>query len=351
MIAMSTDQRVHAHEAAPAATVIICVYNRGPLAVQCAYTLLAMDCQDFEILFVDDGSTDDTRSILEGFQAEHAPDRIRIVAHPRNLGVSAARNTGIDAARGRFIFFTDSDCTADPAWLGRMLEAFRDPRVAAVAGSVVDAFPRTWAERAQAGSSRIGHAAWQRRTLVGNNMGFRADVLRRYHFDGAMSYYCDDDELAWRLHGDGHHVQFVPDAQVHHDHSYTLGKYLRKALRQGEGSARLWYKHNVFVGRDLWLPAAALAALPVALLGLHWLLLPAALLLLHVIALAFNERVYKGKGFGAVLAVLPLEMTYSALKGYSVLRTLVRIALGREPSIRRSKTQWKQRPRHLQCAA
>src|SRR2546425_9753622 len=95
------------------ASIIICVYNRHVQVVECLESLLAMDFKDFEIVVVDDASTDDTADRLEDFRQFHPRIPMTIVRNECNLGVSGARNAGLKAAQGEFVFFTDSDCTVD----------------------------------------------------------------------------------------------------------------------------------------------------------------------------------------------------------------------------------------------
>jgi glycosyltransferase involved in cell wall biosynthesis len=93
-------------EKGPAArvSVIIPAYNRAGLVGETIKSLLAQTLADFEAIVVDDGSTDDTREIMAGFK----DPRIRYI-YQENAGVSAARNTGIQASGGTYVSFLDSD--------------------------------------------------------------------------------------------------------------------------------------------------------------------------------------------------------------------------------------------------
>ena len=85
-------------------SVVIPVYNRADLLGQALRSVLAQSEQDFEIVVVDDGSRDDPEPVVRAL----ADPRI-VFLRQENRGGGAARNTGIDAARGRFIAFLDSD--------------------------------------------------------------------------------------------------------------------------------------------------------------------------------------------------------------------------------------------------
>ena len=88
-------------------SIIVPVYNVKEYLPACMDSLLRQACQDFEIILVDDGSTDGSGMLCDGYQAAY-PDRIRTV-HQRNGGLGAARNTGIDLAQGDYLLFVDSD--------------------------------------------------------------------------------------------------------------------------------------------------------------------------------------------------------------------------------------------------
>jgi hypothetical protein len=90
----------------PRVSVVVCSYNGGRTLEQCLKSLLSLDYPDHEVILVDDGSTDDTRTIAARFP------RVRTIHQP-NQGLSVARNVGFAAATGEVIAYTDSDCFAD----------------------------------------------------------------------------------------------------------------------------------------------------------------------------------------------------------------------------------------------
>lgn len=98
----------------PVVSIIIPTYNRAHLLGRAIQSVLDQTHQDFELIIVDDGSTDNTEEIVRSFSDE----RIRYIKHDKNRGGAAARNTGIKAARGEYIAFQDSD----DEWLPEKLE-------------------------------------------------------------------------------------------------------------------------------------------------------------------------------------------------------------------------------------
>lgn len=95
-------------------SVIVPVYNAEPFLAKCIDSLLAQTYPDMEILLIDDGSTDTSPTICDRYAAADA--RVRVI-HQKNAGVGAARNAGLDAAKGAYIAFVDADDYVLPDYL------------------------------------------------------------------------------------------------------------------------------------------------------------------------------------------------------------------------------------------
>jgi len=104
----------------PAVSIIMPTYNRGHLLGRAIQSVLAQTYQDFELIIVDDGSTDETEKLVKSFNSE----MIRYIRHRENKGPSAARNTGIRSAKGDYIAFQDSDDEWMPEKLEKQIRAF-----------------------------------------------------------------------------------------------------------------------------------------------------------------------------------------------------------------------------------
>ena len=104
----------------PVVSVICPVYNAEKYLARAVKSVLAQSFEDFELILVDDGSTDGSGELCAAFAAEDK--RVRVI-HQANGGVSRARNAGIDSARGEYIAFIDSDDYVFPYWLSDLYEA------------------------------------------------------------------------------------------------------------------------------------------------------------------------------------------------------------------------------------
>ncbi|MGH9563494.1 MAG: glycosyltransferase family 2 protein, partial [Terracidiphilus sp.] len=118
--------------ASPKLTVIVPVYNGRKHIASCLEGLLASEYSDFEVIVVDDGSTDDTRLIVEQYP-------VYCLRTPRTLGPAGARNMGIGYAQASVVVFVDADVVLPPNALGIIANEFdSDPQMAAMFGSYDD---------------------------------------------------------------------------------------------------------------------------------------------------------------------------------------------------------------------
>lgn len=109
------------HKTIPIVSVILPTYNRAHLIEQAIQDVLEQTYQDFELIVVDDGSTDNSEEIIK----KMSDGRIRYVRHEKNKGANAARNTGIVTANGKYIAFQDSDDRWLPEKLEKQMQVFK----------------------------------------------------------------------------------------------------------------------------------------------------------------------------------------------------------------------------------
>ncbi len=102
-------------------SVAVCTWNRAEVLRVALESLIALDHPDYEVVVIDDGSTDHTRTVVDSVRAV-AKVPMRYV-HQENAGIAAARNRAVAEAQGAWIAFCDDDQRADPAWLGALVRA------------------------------------------------------------------------------------------------------------------------------------------------------------------------------------------------------------------------------------
>lgn len=189
-------------------------YNAAKYIEKCLQSILAQTYSIKEILIVDDGSTDNTLEIVKRFS------NIRIVKHPENRGLGAARNTGIRELNTEFIANIDSDCVAEKDWLKQLMDNMTDTKIAGVGGKLVESNQSTTPDywrmvhmKQHWGDEKIVNPDW----LWGHSSVFRKsvlDVVNGYQEKFRTNY--EDLDLSRRLREKGYTLLYEPQAVVHH---------------------------------------------------------------------------------------------------------------------------------------
>ncbi|MGH2784712.1 MAG: glycosyltransferase family 2 protein [Actinomycetota bacterium] len=213
----------------PRVSVVIATYDRASLLPRLVQGLEAQTLTDpFEVIFVDDGSTDRTPAVLDEL-ARSSSVPITVLGDGRNRRQAAARNIGWRAARSPIVAFTDDDCVPTPQWLASGLAALgTDAR--AVVGRVI---PNPEQEGLRGPFSRTISVLEASFFETCNTFYRRADLEAAGGFDEAFtSHGGEDTDLGWRIRKRGVEAVFAPEALVHHDVKPSeLGAAVREALR------------------------------------------------------------------------------------------------------------------------
>jgi glycosyltransferase involved in cell wall biosynthesis len=234
-------------------SVIVPAYNAqrtlGPCLVALRSQTVAPDC--YEVIVVDDGSTDRTAAIA----LRHDVHLIQQL----NAGPAAARNRGVRAASGEILLFTDADCVPAPDWIERMTAPFSDPAVAGAKGvyrtrqrSLVARFVQLEYEFKYARMADLAqidfvdtYSAAYRRLVFLDSGGFCPS------FRAAS---VEDQELSFRLANQGHRLVFVPQGIVTHRHDVTIAEYGRRKFGIGYWKVLLLSRHPERAVRDSHTP-------------------------------------------------------------------------------------------------
>ena len=231
---------------APFVSVIVCSYNGGQTLAACLDSLSKLNYPDYEVILVDDGSTDDTAYIAAQFP------RVRYI-HQSNCGLSHARNTGAVAAKGEVFAYTDSDCMADVDWLYYLIRTLVSDEYAGVGGPNVTPPAQNWVQAcvaaAPGGPSHVLLTDTIAEHIPGCNMAFYRWAFENIGgFDAEYRKAGDDVDFCWRLQQAGCVIAFSPTAIVWHHRRFTLRAFLKQQDGYGEAESLLRFKHLIFFG-------------------------------------------------------------------------------------------------------
>ena len=211
-------------------SVYIPCYNAEKYIRVCIQSILAQTYPIKEILVVNDGSTDRSMEIIR-----NEFPQVRIVEHPKNLGLACARNTGINNLNTEFIGNIDSDCLAEPIWLARLMDNFTESRVGGVGGVLLESSTHTAPDYFRAihmcqhwGDQKIVNPPW----LFGHSAVFRKTALQSvggYREKFRTNY--EDLDISRRLKDNGVTLVYEPSSLVHHLREDTFYTAIRTRWR------------------------------------------------------------------------------------------------------------------------
>jgi len=256
-------------------SVIVPAYNAARTLPVCLAKLenQTVSWSSYEVIVVDDGSTDATREIAQGYG-------VRLLTQP-NHGPAAARNLGVQAAQGEILLFTDADCAPAPDWIAAMIEPLADPDVVGVKGAYRTRQREMVARFVQAEYEDKYDKMHQERYI--DFVDTYAAAYRRcvfadgQGFDPAFPRASGEDvEFSYRLAQRGYKMVFAPGAVVYHQHVASALGYLRRKYYVGYWRVRMYRKHPQKALADSHTPQMLKAQVGLALLMVAFL--PASVL-------------------------------------------------------------------------
>lgn len=226
-------------------------------------------CRSFEVVLVDDGSSDDTLEICRQWKDSHSDFPLSILRQP-NAGPAAARNRAAAEAAGEILLFTDSDCRPDPNWLEISASALDAHPEAGAAGGTYD-IANPGSELARL----IHHEILWRHSGMGLYIRFAGSYnlcVRRKVFEtlgGFSTKYsaasAEDNDFSYRLIKSGWKIVFEPNSRVAHHHTEKLSKYLKEQYRHGYWRAFLYGRHPDMASPDDYTKIKDILEIPLSL--------------------------------------------------------------------------------------
>lgn len=233
-------------------SVIVCTRNGAPTLRRCLEGIAGLRYPRYEVIVVDDGSTDRSAAIASEFD-------VRVISIEQS-GLSAARNVGLAASRGEIVAYLDDDAWPDPDWLRFLVLAFRSASHAAVGGPNLppadDGSIAACVANSPGGPTHVLLSDSEAEHIPGCNMAFRRQTLERIGgFDPQFLTAGDDVDVCWRLQDAGETLGFHAAAVVWHRRRGSVRAYWRQQVGYGRAEAlleRKWPERYNRRGHPTW---------------------------------------------------------------------------------------------------
>jgi GT2 family glycosyltransferase len=239
----------------PRFSIVVCSYNGSRTIRKTLDGIGRLEYPNFEIIVIDDGSTDATAAIAASYNC-------RLIS-TKNAGLSSARNVGLRAASGEIIAYLDDDAVPDSNWLHYLAASFRKTKHAAIGGPNIapsdENIVADCVDKAPGCPTHVLLTDELAEHIPGCNMAVRKSCLEAVGgFDPVFRSAGDDVDLCWRLQQNGWTLGFSPGAMVWHHRRHSLFGYLKQQRGYGIAEALLERKwpekynaagHYTFSGR------------------------------------------------------------------------------------------------------
>ncbi len=305
---------------------------------------LSFPPDQFELIIADDGSTDGTEELVKEFQETCHLD-LKFYRQ-ENRGPGAARNMGMENARGEFYIFIDSDCTVSPNWLTAIDETINNQHADAFGGpdSFRDDFPPLLKAINYSMTSFIttGGIRGHKKKGLGKfyprsfNMGLSREIYEKIGGFGKLRHG-QDIEYSHRIIESGAKVVLVPDAIVYHKRRTSIKKFFRQVFNWGVARINLYKIDNKMLEFVHALPAFATLILILLIIGslfsatiweLLIIILPLGIIVLILSAIHAAIQYKSARLLYLVPVVMPIQIIGYGL-GFITAYTL-RVILNRE---------------------
>ncbi|MFV8818440.1 glycosyltransferase [Haliea sp. E17] len=236
----------------PMVTVVVCSYNGAATIRDTMEGFKTLDYPDYEVIVVNDGSTDDTAKIVGEYD-------VKLIS-TENRGLSNARNTGWQNAAGEIIAYIDDDAYPDPHWLQYLAYRFMTNDFVGVGGPNLappgDGPIAECVYNAPGGPVQVLLTDIEAEHIPGCNMAFKREALEAIEgFDGRYRAAGDDVDVCWRLQAKGWKIGFHAAAMDWHHRRNSIEMYWNQQKGYGKAEALLeekWPEKYNTLGHTTW---------------------------------------------------------------------------------------------------
>ena len=212
----------------PKISIIIPTFNSADTILNCVHSILKSNISNFELIIVDDKSTDNTIKILNAIKGNK---KITILFHKKNRGAAVTRNDGARIARGEYLVYFDSDFVVDKNCIANLVRPMeKNKKIGMTQGAIID--PQTKSVES------VGHFL----TIFGFPYDLNEDIYTKSKkpirilgtravfsyrkklfdimggYDEDYIFHGEDTDISWRICLTGYQIYFIPDAKAYHYH-------------------------------------------------------------------------------------------------------------------------------------
>lgn len=241
----------------PTLSIAVCTYNRADVLPKCLESLVDQTTTPelFEVLIVDNNSTDETKKIADDFCGKNT--NFKYIFEEKQ-GLSQARNRAIAEAKGKFLAYIDDDAIADREWVKNILDAIKtDSSMVAFGGPIYPWYnsekPKWFKDEFEIFS--LGEQIFQLNEenhpfgLIGPNMIFKKEILNKYNgfsakygMNGDKIAFGEESLLFYRMIKEKENIQYFPSIKVLHlvsDKKYSLKNAFQRSSMNGRAIAQI----------------------------------------------------------------------------------------------------------------
>ena len=273
-------------------SIIIPTLNEEAHILGCLNSLLSMDypAKDFEIILVDNGSSDHTRVLAQGLATT--------IIRNDKLNVAGLRNIGVNNARGDILAFLDADCTVSTHWLQAASRYFNDKKIAAW-GSPPDIPDKaTWVQKTWFLVRKNERSRQRVNWLESMNFFTRKELFEKVGGFNESMETCEDVDFCYKVKKYGVILSDISIEATHHGEADTIRKFIKKEIWRGKANLKGVFSHGFRIEElpSLAIPLYFSTIMPMVLIGFFifqtaiWFIATAFLIIIPSVGVLFKLR-------------------------------------------------------------
>jgi len=224
-------------------SVVLCVYNEENNIKDCLESLKDQSYRDFELIIVDDGSTDNTMKIVREYKKEF---KMKII-DTKHVGLRRARNLGVSRAIGEIIITIDADEILDSKCIKHLVESFKDKKAGTV-GGYIKSYGDNWIAK---GSNSLKELFYSRRDWVaGGCAAYKRKLLDKIKL--SEEKIGADVVISWKIKEMGYTVKIDKKAVVYHKDPQNISGVVMREYKIGRRSLKTFFAHKKYFDLRFW---------------------------------------------------------------------------------------------------